>query len=138
MTENGTDATKSVTTPEIRITDVTLELLLQTMPEEKAKYMGRIVGALIDKSNAERKLDEIKATVSFDVGMNKTLTNDTVRKSAIAGILSENEEFKKLHETVNNLHLNIEHARIEYQKSHDLLQAYIAIATMRGIFKPEW
>ena len=110
---------------------IELEKMLIELPKQIASVMGVIVNTQIEKGNVETKIEEIKVAVSFQVGTNTDLKNDTARRAAISDLLTQNVAYTKLLESQKTIPLQLEHARIEYQMNRDMLNALIAVAGMR-------
>lgn len=106
---------------------------LLELPEQIASIAGIVLDTQINKGDIEAKIIEIKVAVSFQVGTNTDLKNDTARKAAIADLLNQNKTYQDLLVSQKTIHLQLEHALIEYQKHRDLLNALIAIAGMGEI-----
>jgi len=107
-----------------------LEKRLIELPKQIASAMGVIVDTQIEKGDVETKIEEIKVAVSFQVGTNTDLKNDTARRAAIADLLNQNVAYTKLLDSQKTITLKLEHARIEYQMNRDTLNALIAVAGM--------
>ena len=109
--------------------DITKQLL--ELPGQIASIAGIVCDTQIEKGNTEARIEEIKVAVSFQVGTNIDLKNDTARRAAIADMLSQNVAYTALLESQKATHLKLEHARIDYQKHRDVLNALIAIAGVK-------
>lgn len=103
---------------------------LLDLPGQIASIAGIILDTQINKSDIEAKIEEIKVAVSFQVGTNTDLKNDTARRAAIADLLNQNKAYQDLLVSQKTIHLQLEHTRIEYQKHRDMLNALIAVAGM--------
>lgn len=103
---------------------------LLELPEQIASIAGIVLDTQTNKSDTEAKIEKIIVAVSFQVGTNTDLKNDTARSAAITDLLNQNKTYQELLASHKTIHLQLEHACIEYQKHCDLLNALIAIAGM--------
>lgn len=109
-------------------TDIKTALL--TLPAEIAASAISVLNLQNSKIDLETRCTEIKASVEFQVGTDTNLKNDTARKGAIKDLLNQNNEYLEKQKVLKETSMQLELARINYQKLRDTMNCMIAIAGM--------
>ncbi len=107
-----------------------IKLALLTLPTSIATTATQILTLQTGKGEVDVKIAEIETAVKFQIGTDASLKNDTARRGAIQDLLAQNKDYTEKVKEQSARGLQLDLARIEYQRLRDSMNCLIAIAGM--------